>query len=106
MTSDRNFADMEMSHISGFTVQEGSPSSVEPPGEGKVIPMTNYAVTKWNESQLLHCFYTLTSLNLFVHREDRIDIKKVCLGDVPEMWLVYGVKESNRGKLDTHRFFF
>ena len=22
------------------------------------------------------------------------------------MWLVYGVKESNRGKLDTHRFFF
>lgn len=72
--------------------------------------MTDYAVRKWNESQLLHCFYTRASLSMLGGTddddEDRREVLHVTGGRVPDFWLVYGLKESNRGKLDSHRFFF
>lgn len=68
--------------------------------------MTNYAVQKWNESHILHCFYTQASVNLLESEEDRLEVLHASEGRVPNFYLVYGIKESNRGKLDSHRYFF
>ena len=68
--------------------------------------MTRHALSKWNHTQSSHCFQTLTSLNLLTEPKDHDELLLFCEGKIPLMKLVYAIKESNMGKLDTHRHFF
>ena len=43
---------------------------------------------------------------MFTDSKDRREIQDLFQGDVPELALVYGIKDKCRGKADTHNFFF
>ena len=72
----------------------------------ELVPFTPYALNKWNQTHSLHCFQTYTSLRLFTNYSDREELSNYCQGRCPLIKFVYAIKESNMGKLDTHRHFF
>lgn len=43
---------------------------------------------------------------MFNEIKDRNDLLLFCKGHVPAIKFVYAIKESNMGKLDSHRHFF
>ncbi len=51
-----------------------------------------------DHTRQMHCFYTRTSVYLFHDTQDRKELKNVYNGEVPDLTLVYGVKEKARGK--------
>ena len=77
----------------------------EQEGEKK-IPVTAHALKKWNDTKSIHCFESQTSVNMFDEIRERNELLLFCEGNVPRVKFVYAIKESNMGKLDTHRHFF
>lgn len=43
---------------------------------------------------------------MLTERDDQEELYNYCEAGIPEISMVYAVKESNRSKLDSHRYFF
>lgn len=52
--------------------------------------MTEFAIKKWNYTQSLNCFVSVSGLHMFLSEEEENEV--LACGDVPNLYVVYGVK--------------